>query len=82
MAMFFEKSEPLGQALISTELATARSYLKDRQGELAKAERNIAELKATCERLTEKITNLERDQRALQRGYIALMGDAAASGNG
>lgn len=65
-----------GYALVADELATKRQRLKDRQADLDKAQRHVAELAQTCGRLKSDIEELEHDQRALDRGYIALMGDA------
>lgn len=63
--------------MIGEELATARSNLKDRQRDLDKARKHVAELDDTCQRLDDRVKGLERDEAALTRGYIAIMGDVA-----
>jgi septal ring factor EnvC (AmiA/AmiB activator) len=78
MAGFFVEDKPRGYTLIAAELYQAKAQLKDRQGELVKAERHVADVKDTCARLSAKIAELEHDQRALDRGYIALMSERAA----
>lgn len=78
MAMFYKEPQTDTQALISGQLDLARGQLKDRTVDLDKAHRHVEELQATCKRLNEKIAGLEKDQHALTRGYIAMIGDAAA----
>ena len=74
---FLRQDETLsrGNDLIRAELNQARDNLKARQGDLTKARAHVAELEDTIARLTKKVADLEHDQRALDRGYIALMCD-------
>ena len=60
-------------------LKTGRGLLKDRRDDLERAKRLVKELEGTCADLEQKVAELERDERALARGYVALMGDAAAA---
>lgn len=76
MAMFYEKPKPRGYSLIAAELDGAKALLKDRSADLEKAKRHVRELESAIESLAEKVAGLEHDQRALDRGYIALMGDS------
>lgn len=73
-----DRAQSRGATLIRSELDTARGLLKDRSADLEKAKRHVTELQTACDGLQEKIAGLERDESALSRGYIALMGDAAA----
>lgn len=66
-----------GQALISDALKAARSQLRDRLADLEKAKRHVVELEGVCSGLETKVAELARDEQALSRGYIALMGDRA-----
>lgn len=75
MGIFHKDEKTRGHTLISNELATARMNLKDREGDLEKAILHVSELREIVGGLIDKVSNLEHDQRALDRGYIALMGD-------
>lgn len=79
MAMLFPSDDPKtnGGRLIRQELDVCRGYLKDREADLEKAKRHVGELTDTCARLRSKIEALERDEKALTRGYVAMMCDAA-----
>lgn len=70
-------SSSRGYELIRDQLQTKRLQLKDRLAALEMAERIVVELTATCNDLKTTIADLEHDQRALDRGYIAIMGDIA-----
>ena len=76
--MACENTQTSASSLIANALDSARLRLGGYQMDLAKAQARVAELTDTCERLTTTIAGLEHDQNALNRGYIAIMGDKAA----
>ena len=77
MAIWPKKDDPTtgGGFLIRRELEAARFDLSSRRGDLEEATKRVVELKEACERLSEKVGQLEHDEKALIRGHIALMCD-------
>lgn len=78
MGMIFGKERTRGYGLIRAELDAKRRLLTDRLADLAKAMKHVEELRETCKGLEKDVADLEHDESALTRGYIALMGDNAA----
>lgn len=72
---FFDKSKPRGYTLIAAELTIKRRQLAERKEDLTKAELHVLELKGICASLETQVAELEHDQHALDRGYLAIMGD-------
>lgn len=66
--------------LISNELAQSRRQLRELQEEQQKLSQALQELTGRIQRLQGKVLQLEHDEKALMRGYLAMMGDAAAAG--
>lgn len=64
--------------LISNELAMARRQLREANDEYQELVARVTEVAGGVQRLKFKIEQLERDEKALTRGYVALMGDVAS----
>ena len=64
--------------LVQNELNAARRDLAAKLADIEDVRKLEAEMIVRCSELREKVADLERDQKAIDRGYIALMGDAAA----
>lgn len=80
MAMFSNgPPKPSGYTLIANAIKEKKQLLNDRQADLEKAEGHVKELRETCARLESHVSELEHCQRALDRGYLALMGDSSTT---
>ena len=65
--------------LVQQELSAAKRDLQARLSDIDEVRKRESELICTCARLREKIAELEHDQKAIDRGYIAIMCDNAAT---
>lgn len=65
------------RALLVATLERKRGYLQEELQELARARDAVQMAENNCAKLQAQIADLERGQKALDRGYIALMGDTA-----
>lgn len=68
--------------MIKDELQTKKSQLEARTKDLEKAVRLVSELGETCALLKTEISDLEHDENALTRGYIAIMADNSVGAKG
>ena len=68
---------PRAHDLIKAELEATKDDLTAKLVKLAIAQQDVIVLHEICERLRQRIVDLERDREALDRGYIALMCDKA-----
>lgn len=59
--MFAEKTISLGHSLVKRELELNQKHLQERKSDLLKAREVVRDLEDTCQRLSEKVADLERD---------------------